>query len=309
MADWRKQRMPDDASEESMFGVAGEHIAWKAVMDLYRLDRLDGAFQAASELGAGLRGRGLSTFRMIEAEHMTRQLGIRQKVADWLEIEAVESESGSLDQLAEIARSQFEAVLQRMGGGEKPPTLLTVMALEADAPWAPYRHGFCTPKAEFSKICLPGALVHYPGQFQAALRHEFAHAIIETRATDPIPTWLHEACAMRMGEGPQTGSARQFRLGLWPWLDPATLNRAFQDDRTAGGPEGQIWRAYQQAAWLGEWIAGKGGDEAFGALLRELSHTTWLEGLGIVNPMEAAMKKSLGVSVEEAFALAKSAIR
>jgi hypothetical protein len=277
----------------------GESGDYREALELYYHDRLEPAYSLVEAMGAGSLGRGLGLFRMIEAEWATRTVSTRSARGDWLEIEWVAGEvSWSLEDLDAGIRQACDEVCQAFGWNPGPPTLVTVLARAADAPWTPGRHGYCVDKYPYEKICLPNSLLDDPCGFGAALRHEFAHVMTVNRAQGLCPRWFDEAVAM-VADGTRHGPQwRRFREGHDTWRDLRSLEAAFHEDRENSMGQRIVLQAYTQSHVIGEHLASLGGTRALGECLDQFEPSgLWdglLERLRGRPPVDRALTKGFG---------------
>jgi hypothetical protein len=252
----------------SAYGSTGEYAAWRAVLAAYEADRLEEAFEAAKDLGAGTLGFGLHTFRMIEAERFTRVQSAMVSIEEGLDLEFVEEEVPRWSEPARIAQESLQGTAKALGLNRTIPILLTVLAAAANTPWTPGRHGFCAAKTGFAKVCLPHDLLSDPRELGTALRHEFAHALALEAAAGLCPMWLDEAVAMAVAGEADPHVGRRFRQGSIPWLPEAKLDAAFRGDRESTNGQQAVWAAYQQSALIGGYLVRAGGTTSLGRLLQ-----------------------------------------
>ena len=298
-----------DRTPASVYGGAGESFAWKAVQDLYRLDRLDEAYREAVDLGAGTMGYGLGTFRLIEAEWHTRRRSQTRKVNGWLSLEFIPEAVQHASDLERVVVAAFEEAAGRLGLTQGAPTLVTILAEEANTPWSPGRHGFCTPKASFAKVCIPFDLLADPAELGAALRHEYAHVLSQDAAAGLCPRWLDEGIAMQVGGELSQDARRGFGNGSLAWLDPFHLDAAFGKDRESEDGRRIVSLAYQQSAWLGAYLVDVGSERSLGSLLAAHTSDPWTRLLTLFRnelPVDAALRRVCGFASAELFRRARS---
>lgn len=289
-----------------LYGAAGEHAAWQAVEEAFRRDDLEAAHELALGLGAGAAGAWLGLYRSIEAEALTRRRSVRKTLEPGLELEYLDDEVGGLaGRIGLWVREASREAARRLGFDALPPLLVTVLADEADAPWVPFRNGYCEPKTGFFKVCLPAYLVDDPRQFVSAVRHEVAHALCLDAAGGRMAAWLEEAVSMVIGDECDPRTPRRFATGRWRWLDPRRLEEAFAEDReTAEGRE-IVHRAYEQSGVLGTVLARRFGEAALGEVARRIGRTGFLKELaarlGGLGPEDPALRSVCGWGVRRLF--------
>ncbi|MFM9873480.1 MAG: hypothetical protein ACKVQS_08455 [Fimbriimonadaceae bacterium] len=258
------------------YGGAGASAAWKSVMDLYYLDRMPEAYQFALSLGAGDLAFGTRIYRMVEAEFRAREYGEIRELGDILRIEGPKGMPIEGWEFFESAvREEFAAVCQRLGYEPVEKVLVSLMIPESDAPWTPYRHGFCVDKEPYEKVCLPLGLMGDERQFRSALRHEFAHVVNLNLAQGQMGSWMEEAIAMRMGDEFDARYLNQLRQGAPIWMAPRELSDTFSGDRR-GEVRESVWWAYQQAGVIGRYLSEIKGERALGDLARGFANNSVL---------------------------------
>jgi hypothetical protein len=298
-----------DRTLASVYGGAGERFAWKAVQDLYKADRLEEAYKQALELGAGTMAYGLTTYRMIEAEWQTRRQSTTRKLSKLLTLEWIPEAVGNIDEIESAVLKACDETSRRLDLRQETPTLVTILAEEANTPWTPFRHGFCTPKARFAKICIPHYLTADAGRLQAALRHEYAHVLSLSAASELCASWLDEAVAMQIGDSQDPGAWADFADGSVPWLTPGRLNGAFLKDRESEPGRSEVRLAYLQSACLGAFLVHLRPEAALGRLLSAHSSSYWERLWCVVRneqPTDAALRRVYGFASRELFARARA---
>ncbi|HVL39047.1 MAG TPA: hypothetical protein VM328_06620 [Fimbriimonadaceae bacterium] len=298
--------MSDWTALSSRYGGAGESEAYRLVADLYDQDRVEEAFEQARALGVGTAGRGLTWYRLLEAEAITRQRATRHRINEWLEVEAIEAELPVEPlRLGQDLAAHAESVAARLQAAERPPVLVTIFSEEVDAPWTPNRQGFCEDKTPYAKICLPRSAVLDPYELPEAMRHEYAHVAVLVATADRCPRWLDEAVAMTMGGGADEREARDFARGAVEWLQPKELDQAFLEDRE--DPEGreEVWLAYQQSAWIGRYLVETAGQRGLAGLLAAFGNNSrWTDLKMLITgqePADEALREVYGFGIDELF--------
>ncbi|MCW5938533.1 MAG: hypothetical protein KF884_06710 [Fimbriimonadaceae bacterium] len=290
-------------AHSARFGSLGEYGDFNEALELYYHDKLESAYAFVEAMGAGSLARGLGVYRMIEAEWATRTASSRQSSGDWLEIEWIPTEaSWTIVELEAAIRHACDQVCQAFGWAVGPPTLFTVLARSADAPWTPGRHGYCVDMYPYEKVCLPNYLLNDRGEFEAAVRHEFAHVMTVNRAQGLCPRWFDEAVAM-LADGTRNGPQwRRFRERHDPWRSLHALDVAFGEDRENFAGQRVVLQAYTQSHVIGEYLASLHGTRGVGDCLdRFLPFGFWaglaarLKGRPAV---DTALKKSFGMDAD-----------
>jgi hypothetical protein len=288
------------------YGANGEYGAWKLVQEDYYWDRIDQAYEAARSLGAGPMGLGITTYRMIEAEWMTRRESEQVEVNDWLTIEWVASDAElPFEPIRDQILRSCKVVADEFDYEDTPKVLVTLLARAANAPWAPGRHGFCVDKYPYEKICIPSALTHDVADLDEVIRHEYAHVMTMNRSNGLVPIWLDEATAMVAGGGGHKPAYLSFASGEWPWRKPMELAQAFQENRESPIGRQVVWQAYQQSAAMGEYLEFLKGKDGLGRLLDGYTNNTLLCNLFIrlrgEEPSEEALNEVYDFGIEALF--------
>ena len=293
------------------YGGAGASAAWGSVLDLYYQDRMEEAFQFALSLGAGDAAYGTRTYRMVEAEWRAREFGVMRVVNDTILIEAPKALSDEgWDFLREAVREQFMAVCDRLGYEPVEKVLVSLLIPESDAPWTPYRHGFCVDKVPYEKVCLPLGLMDDMGAFCSGLRHEFAHVANLNLAQGRMGPWMEEAIAMTMGDRLDGRYERAVRQDESIWMGPRDLNGVFQGDRR-GGDGRALWWAYEQAGLLGRYLVSLKGERTLGDLGRGFANNSGWKDFAMritgQSGEDEALREVFGISEGELFSAALAA--
>ncbi len=262
------------------YGAAGESAAWRVVFEHYYWDKLEEAHNAALSLGAGNMGHSLIGLRMIEGEHMTRERGSINEVNDWLKIETIQDEMpidhGVLQ--AQIKKS-CDAIAKRFDYEHSAPTLVSVLAQESNVPWMPGRHGYCTDKYPYEKICVPHAAVHDPDVLDHVIVHEYTHVINHNLSKGRCPLWLDEALAMVAEGGIDKNAWHRFANGQLKWLPPDQLDHAYRGNREAESERRRVWMAYQQSGAIGHYLASLRGEKALAGLMRAYANNSFFQDI------------------------------
>lgn len=262
------------------YGAAGESAAWRVVFENYYWDRLDEAHEGALALGAGTMGHGLVGYRMIEGEHMTRQSSETWQADDWLHIEAIANENPlGQERLTNDVRTACDAVARRFGYEHSSPTLVSVLAHDANVPWMPGRHGYCTDKYPYEKVCVPQRALNDYDELQHVIVHEYAHVINLNLSQGKCPLWLDEAVAMVAEGGVDRRAWSMMANGGAPWLEPHRHNAAFLKNREDPAGHQQVWFAYQQSAVIGHFLVSLKGESALSDLMRAFSNNSFFQDI------------------------------
>ncbi len=287
------------------YGGAGASAAWKTVMDLYYQDRMEEAYQFALSLGAGDSAFGTRIYRMVEAEYRSREFGEIRELGEILRIEAPKGMPHEGWEFFENAvNEEFAEDCRRLGYEPTERVLVSLMIPESDAPWTPYRHGFCVDKEPYDKVCLPLGLMGDARQFRSALRHEFAHIVNLNLAQGYMGSWMEEAIAMRMGDDFDIRYVDQIKQGAPIWMEPKMLSDTFSGDRR-GETQESVWWAYQQAGSIGRYLAEQKGELSLGDLARAFSNNSLLQDLTMrvtgQSAEDEALKEVFGLREKDVF--------
>lgn len=259
------------------------------------------------ELGTGASGEAIPTYRMIEAEFLTRQKASTIDLSPVLAVELIEG-TVSRDTLVQSVYQAREQAGERLGIDWNSVVHITILDETANAPWVPGRHGYCSPKEGFSKICLPHYLTQDNNELVSALRHELTHALVYQETDLTCAVWLHEAAAMQIGGEPIDRAQAHFRTRQSDWKNPEELSVAFGAPRISEAEQIRVTAAYWQAALVGAHIAQVFGEKTIGKLLKghrlgfadQLKAAFW--GAGVT---DLAVEKVLMCTVRELFEAAR----
>ena len=259
------------------YGAAGETSAWNVAFEHYYWDRLEEAYRTAVVLGAGAAASGLVGFRTIEGEWATRKRSAMHEATEWLTVEAIQDElPEDVERLQRRIVESCDRVVAKLGFDHGPSTLVTVMASEANVPWMPGRHGYCTDKYPYEKICIPNSSAHDHEDLDHVIQHEYAHVVNLNLSNGLCPLWLDEAVAMVIGGGADRRAWSALAAGRADWLSPEMLGRSFLRDREDDHERDLVWLGYQQSAVLGFFLADLKGQDSLGEVMRGYSNNTIL---------------------------------
>lgn len=238
----------------SIFGGDDTQAQWEVVMLLYQEDNLQDSYEMAMNIGVGMDAKHSSDFRFIEGEWLTRSKSKIEPVSPGMDFEHIPDEVGGL--LDELKQSAFNACTKFskvMHYHPKKKILITILCMDADTDWATNRWGYCENKKLYYKLCLPHHLTSDLDEFSSAVAHEFAHVICSELSSEKAPLWLEESICMYAEGGVDKSIQQDFIDNKVFWLIPEKLESALQmldeiDD------EQDVWAAYQQCAWIGEYI-------------------------------------------------------
>ncbi|MDR3689482.1 MAG: hypothetical protein P4L46_08900 [Fimbriimonas sp.] len=286
---------------------AGDTPHWEAAFDYYYQDQVEAAFAEVTESGVGEGADLLRWYRVIEAEFVTRKKSRTIDVTPWLQMEFVPDQlMGLEEELAQRTLAACDEVAQRIGWSHGSQTLLSILASETEAPWAANPYGYCVSKEPYEKICLPNYLVDDPLEFGQAVAHEYAHVISTNIADEYAPRWVEEAVSVLVERRFDRGTWSDFKADRTRWLSERELEFALTDrteDEEARKEE--IWNAYQQAGWIGRYLAELKGENSLGAFLREIANESpvanILRSFRGQDRTDRALRQVYGVSKRELF--------
>lgn len=288
-----------------------DHAAWKAAFEHYYWDRMQEAWALIEESGVGEASYLLGSYRLLEAEWITRRQSEIERVNEWMQFELVPEELGQkAADLHALTLDACEDVARRLGWTHSAQTLVSILAAEVDRPWATNPYGYCVDKFPYEKICLPFHLANDPGQYFQAAAHEYAHVVSLNLSLGRAPRWLSEAISVLVERPLDRYALKQFRSGRWTWNEPSELEGMFNvnsEDR-----EG-VWMAYQQAGLIGRYLASLGGERNLALLLKEHANEGFWRNMRRIlrgtTRTDVALRKVYGFGEHALFSKAKEALR
>lgn len=289
-------------------GFLNPNAPWTDVLEAYYSDKLAVAAKLADEVGLGAGASFLTTYRLIEAEHLTREASVLIDRGGWLLLEFQQPEDRDPTEyesaLRELVMVGCDQVTGLFNWSHGPRVLLTMLHPAANVPYVPSRDGYFMDKYPYDKICLPSMLLGSPDRLIAAVRHEYAHAMALNRTEGKCPIWLHEAIAMVA----EHGNANVMRPRKW--RDQDSLHAAFRGDRNSDGGLALVSDAYAQSFVLGRYLYKLKGGSGLGELLDAFTDNSFGQELlmRVVNqrPEDEALKQVYGMGVTELFEKARS---
>lgn len=301
-----------------------ERYLWRSVLELYNQEKLKGAHDLAEEIGLGDLGGFLQWFRILEAEYLTSESSVIREPSPGLSIEFPDAiEEQTQNTVEKLFLREIDVVGQRLAISDRPPTRITVLVQEVDAPWATSPYGYCIQKVPFTKICLPYHLLSNSGRMAEAVRHEYAHVLTLNLGKGWVPRWLSEAISTLM----ETETNRQDRISPpAAWFSPSDLDAIYRSEAMPVGKRwvdrvmGPDWSsgdadpsrqrnsvnfAYNQSSIIGKFLRAKGGEGKVGALLTAIGDDSPWSSIQRVllgrNPVDIALKKVFGLSRSQLF--------
>jgi hypothetical protein len=233
--------------------VSTNDALWNVAIELYHQDRLKESYDIALNLSGGAAAQWLSWFKLIEAEHVSRQGSRTERLTNWLELEYLPDElGGSAAILKPVVTRACDRVAETLHWQHGSPTLVAILSEAANAPWATNPHGYCMDKYPYEKICLPGYLVKDERELEEAVAHEYAHVVTLALAQGEAPSWLEEAVSMQFESEQDPEALSAFLNDDSSWLPPDELDGAFGEE--GEDAEDVVWLAYQQAMWIGRYL-------------------------------------------------------
>jgi hypothetical protein len=273
---------------------------WETVRELYWQDEVLKAWELALQAGLGAEAEHAEEFRLIEGEALTRKNSKIIPLGDEISLEFLPSEVDA-PKIGALALQACGAIRRRFGVQKTFPTLISILARAVSAPWATYPHGYCEDKYPYEKICLPHYLTERETEFSQAVAHEYTHVLSLNIAQGKLPTWLEEALSV-LAEGtcdPEVTHA--FQKGIIPWLSPSELECAFSKDEDSA----QRRYAYEQAGWVGQYLAETYGEDRFRFLMDRMAKPRWWWALANAflgtTDVDWAIRETYGITLKELF--------
>jgi len=279
---------------------------WEAAFEHYYQDRVGLAFQEIEENGVGEGADLLRWYRVIEAEAVTRKKSHMLEIAPWLSLEFVpEQTMGLEDELAQRAIEACNEVAERLGWIHSEKTLLSILAEETDGPWSTNPYGYCVSKEPYEKICLPNYLLDDAIEFRQAVAHEYAHVISANIAEEYAPRWVEEAISVLVERKFDSDAWRALCKDPSRWRSALDLEAVLTDRTDDEARKDEIWMAYQQAGWIGRYLADRNGFSSLGELLKEIANEAPPSNLKRTlrgwDRTEFALRKVYGLTKKELF--------
>lgn len=292
------------ARATAVLGPASEGAQWKAALDLYYADNVEGAFELIETNAAAFGGSGLRMYRMIEGEARTRATGEVVPLTGKLDFEFVADEVPHHEQAAHVVRDAVTRVSHVLQWDQREKVLATILVAEADADWHEARYGYCVDKVPYDKICLPQASTISPEELWRVVAHEYAHVVVLNTTQANAPHWLDEgvACIVE-GRDPRLAAQRLTQAGVW--RTPAAMKVAFGVDRRDSTKMGGVRAAYDQATVLVGYLLASNGMEGLSKLLRSFTgHPIWQDLVSLVaqrEPIDHALQIALSLNESQLF--------
>jgi hypothetical protein len=287
---------------------------WEAAIEHYHWDRLEAAYAEINGWGIGEAGSFLPWYHVIEAETLSRRQSERLEITPWLSLEYLPDEVLELrDDLSRRILASCDEVAKRFGWDHSEQTLISILAEVTDAPWATHPYGYCAHKEPYEKICLPNYLVDDPVEFSQAVAHEYAHVVSEGLAEGYSTRWLEEALCVLVEERFDPETTKKFCDGSARWLSASELELAIIGRSEEEESEEAIWQAYQQAGWVGRYLASIGDEQRVTRLLRKVADESPLWNFKRMlrgkDRVEAALEEVYGLTQKALFANALDFLR
>lgn len=299
-----------------MLGGRGDDTDWDLAWALYEEDRVLEALEQALRAGHTALDGG-QWFRLIEAEAVTRQLSVTIELTDTIEFEYIPGElDGEHQEVGDLIVGACTEVENRLGLSLPGKARVTILAEEVQNPWTVDPDGYCTAKAQYSKICLPAYLLDDRAELAGAVRHEYTHALADQIGDVQVSSWVQEAVAMVMERDPleaiEEGSGEPRvppsdaggGADDWEWLAPSELESAFREGRTEEDDD-RVWGPYCQAEILGLELASTGGEKKLGQFLAAAAKSRGLAEVAARlvgrDGVDLALREVFGMSTRELF--------
>lgn len=302
------------AGDMARYGIASSAAGgvstgvWKVAIDAYYWDRLEQAHDLALELGVAYPWQEWF-YRLIEAEAVTRETSVIHRLDPQLTLELIPAEIPHSDAVGQCVLYACNDIKQRFAWPEGADTMVSILAEESNAPWTVGRAGYMMDKYPFDKICIPRSATASPNGLASVILHEFAHVMVLNLSEGLASTWLHEAVTMVAQHWRREADWSAFVKGSEPWLPPAALNAAFNDQHDPRLAHARSL-AYSQSAALGFFLQSIGGEPKMGQLLRAFAdNSNWTElrmTLTGQSPADEALRQVYGFGEKDLFARAKA---
>jgi len=288
------------------FGMAGDWGEWKAAAEHYYWDRLEEAFALCEGLGVGTGARSESFFRTVEAETTTRRQSKLVSPSDWLTVEWIPHEcEGSVD-IPTVVEQTCHQIADRFGYTERAPTMVSVLTVDSDAPWAAARFGYMVDKYPYDKICIPNNRVYSETGLSEVVAHEYAHVVVLNVAQGKVPKWLNEGIAMLAEHSSDLRARRALGSGQVPWLSAHDLELAHSRERQGEPNPAETWMAYQRSAWLVRYLVDLKGESSIGQLLAAFGDNSFVQEVKMrltgQTSSDEALRQVYGFGEKELFA-------
>lgn len=290
--------------------VPRHELGWDSIFQLYDEDRIVEAFEAAGRAGLGPTASMAPWYRTLEAEASTRRNSIVRDISANVQLEYVPAEIADPTETVRAAILRAKTILRY---NDQHPALITILAEEADAPWATHPGGYASPRIPYIKICIPYRAAMRAEEFFKTVAHEFAHVITMRYTKDEAMRWVEEGVSVYIEDTFDPIDRRDFASGEVEWLDWESLEGEF--DLTDDTPDDQdaIWLAYQQSAWVIRYLAKTFGDHKLVEFLKAHGDESFWHNVSArlagQTRTEAAMRRTYDISVDEAFDSALECLR
>jgi hypothetical protein len=292
----------------------GEDYAyWRAVHDLYQREELEKAHRIAIELGAGLGGGGLDWLRLLEAELAAKKKARRLAVSPWLSLDYIPQEVPEPATVGETALACADRLGSRFDWKHEEPTVLAILPEEFDNPYSIHRYGYCVPKRDFFKICMPLSSLHSPNVFEDTFVHEYAHVISESLSAGKVADWVSEGFSVFAAGEYDAEALRDFQDHPDWWLAPKELALTISSRGSDEEFPHERYMAYQQSGLVIRFLAQLRGERMLSRLLKAYTGTGfWRDMQALVlgsDPASHAVESVYGMDLRTLFESAYRAIR
>ena len=285
---------------------------WSVVYTLYEEDKLEAAQEVLNGMGHGMAGgRYLSLVRLVESEVRPRISGTRVSLTSNLDLEYLPEEQGhNIENISHVIVAVTQGERNRFSWKGTDKVLVTLLSINNDAPWATGRFGYCTPKTDYFKICIPHHGTLDAGRFVNVLAHEFAHVISMSESKGRVSNWLGEGFSVYAAQDLNEHSKRLFLDSPKAWLAPEALELQFRPSLDLGTQE--KWLAYQQSGWLVRFLVSLKGESKLMHLFAEYADEGILRNLKLLALGESKTRDAVhhvyGLGLEELFQKAKDSL-
>ncbi|MCW5947579.1 MAG: hypothetical protein KIT74_11185 [Fimbriimonadales bacterium] len=285
-------------------------LGWDAIVHLYDEDRVVEAFEAAKVAGLGPTASMAQWYRTLEAEAITRERARIQPLNRLLDFEFIPGEADGLQSSVLHAVQHASATLLYEPAVS---ALITILAEEADAPWATHPGGYASPRVPHIKVCIPHRVTRSQEELHKTVAHEFAHVITMQYTKDEAPRWVEEGVSVYVEDTFDPIDREDFASGRIDWLDWVELESEFGlPDDTPEDQDAQ-WLAYQQSGWVIRSLVDRYGRPKLAEFLKQHGDESFWRnlaaGLQGQTRTDEAMRRVYGFTVDHAFAEALEYLR
>ena len=241
----------------------------EVVRELYFDDNIEAAWEHGLE--RGLSREDVRFYRLLEAEHLTRQRAVILSIEPQLSLEYDPNEKGFDPEVTPyVVRDECNALARRFQWKYDEAIRVTILTTEVDTPWSYYRAGYCVDKYPYEKVCIPAYSLHAPNEFGRILRHEFMHAVTLNVCNGHEPVWLTEGLSVLVENQIRSRYWMKFKMGLLEWRTAMFLNGGIDGNRWDQSEVDRIRQGYEQAYIVVSYLHKLEGDKGLIALMKAI---------------------------------------